>query len=393
MRRLAALLLALALLPPCQAARADGGRRELTLAAVLLDETVERAVDTFNQEDPDYYVRVTDYYDKSTNDLAAALTALNAGDTPDLYDLGGLLLNETDSLIKQGFLADLTDYIEADPDVRREDYLPAVWDAASVDGHIYAAAPAFSVSTLVCRAGDVPAGGMTWERFEQMAREGRPMFLLGDGADPADGRARLLENLLRARFGAFVDEQADTCSFDSRDFSDLLAFVSTVPCSDQTARLAEMAVLFGYGDLAFAPDCIGGELAFCGWPGTDGPVGYLALRGAAAMSAATDCPEGCWAFLRCLLLTDAGYGGLPARLDRQPAAVEKAMAEDGVTQGQVDAINELFTWRYERQSSLKADVLDLARQAAYSYYSGRITAEAAAVDLQSRASLYITEHD
>ena len=398
MKKLLSVLLIAALLLPGAAAYAapeapgPDGRRVLTLAAVLLDETVERAVNTFNQENPDYYVQVKDYYDKSTNDLAAALATLNAGDTPDLYDLGGLLLDETDGLIKQGYLADLTPYIEADPDIKREDYLPAVWDAATVDGQLYAAAPAFSVNALACRAGDVPGGGMSWERFAQMVQEGEPMFLFRDTANPSADEARLLENLLRARFGEFVDEQAGTCSFDSQAFVDLLEFVKTVPYSDQSARLAEMAVNFGYGDLAFAPDYIGGDLVFCGWPGTDGAVGYLTLRGAAGMSAVTDCPEGCWAFLRCLLLTDSGHGGLPARLDRQQAAVERAMAEDGVTQAQIDAINELFTWSYERQSRLKADVLDLARETAYSYYSGQITAEAVAADLQSRASLYLAEH-
>lgn len=395
MKKRISLLLALVLALPggaAQAAPGTDGRQVLTLAAVLLDETVEQAVDAFNSENSDYYVQVTDYYDKSTNDLAAALTALNAGDTPDLYDLGGLLADETDSLIKQGRLADLTGYIDADPDIRREDYLPAVWDAASVDGHVYAAAPAFSVTTLACRAGDVPAGGMTWERFAQMTKEGQPMFLARDGSGPAGDQARLLENLLRARFGEFVDEAGGICSFDSQAFVGLLDFVRTVPFSTQTARLAEMAVRFGYDDLAFAPEYIGGEPVFCGWPGTDGPVGYLTLRGAAGMCADTGCPEGCWAFLRCLLLTDVRYGGLPARLDRQPAAMESAMSESGATQAQTDAINELTRWDFTRQSRLQAEVLDLAYEAAYGCYSGQTTAGEAAAALQTRASVYIAEN-
>ena len=82
MKKLFSILLALALVLPggaAQAASGPDGRRVLTLAAVLLDETVERAADAFNRENPDYYVQVTDYYDKSTNDLAAALARFPQG--------------------------------------------------------------------------------------------------------------------------------------------------------------------------------------------------------------------------------------------------------------------------------------------------------------------------
>lgn len=395
MKKLFAGLLALALLLPGGPARADGdGRRVLDLAAVLLDETVERAVSAFNEENPDWRVQVTDYYDKSTNDLDGALAALDAAlaaGEVDLIDLGGALADMGDALMADGTLADLTDYVDADPLIRREDYLSAVWDAASMDGRVYAAAPAFSVVTLACRAGDVPAGGMTWERFTQMAAEGQPMFLCWEGGDPAQDRARLLEELLRARFGEFADEQAGTCSFDSQAFVDLLEFVKTVPLSADTARLAEMAVLFGYTDAAYAPEYLGGGYVFCGWPGTDGAAGRLQLRGAAGMCADTDCPEGCWAFLRSLLLADVRNGGLPARLDRRQAAAEQAVADAGVSQAQIDAVNALYGWDYERQSRSREDILDLAYQAAREYYAGQTGAEAAAADLQSRASLYLSE--
>ena len=155
MKKLISLFLALALVLPGGAAHAaPDGRQVLTLAAVVLNETVERAVDAFNSENPDYHIQVTDYYDKSTNDLDGALAALDAAldaGEVDLIDLGGMLADRADGLMADGTLADLTGYIDADPDIRREDYLPAVWDAASLDGRVYAAAPAFSVVTLACR--------------------------------------------------------------------------------------------------------------------------------------------------------------------------------------------------------------------------------------------------
>ena len=371
------------------------------MAAIYMDDTTRQAVLDFNRENPAYQVQVKEYIDLADFDPEAAWSKLSheliAGDVPDLFDISETMGHRAD-LIRQGLLADLTPWLDGDKDLE-DSILPGVLHAcADGDGALYTLAPAFSVSVLAGRAGDVETAGMTKELFSRMAEADEPL-LMSWGAGAQD-RAFLFRDLLRARLDEFVDFQALTCDFETQAFLDLMDLAKTVPCASQSdydpetdeypARLEDVPLFCYDGAADRSAYGLWRDGVFCGWPGAEGPVGYIVLRGEAAMSAQTDCPEGCWAFLR-FLLENYGSDTYFAALDSSREAQAARAVENGVDRGAIRAVDDLLGWDLHRVTDLEEEILGLAYDAALDYYGGGVTGSEAAADLQSRARIILAE--
>lgn len=388
----------------------DGdGRQTLVLAGSYLNETVTQAVLAFNRDNTEYQIKVKDYFDPNDPDPYAPLDALNrdiiAGDVPDLFVLDNL---DFDALRKQGLLADLTGILDGEGGLSREDFLPLLWQAGTVDGKLLSVFSCFSLHTLSCRMGDGESRSMTGERLSAMADGADPLFLFWQtqGEALASEKASLLWQLLEPRLGEFADLQAGTCGFDDPAFIELLELVDRIPYAARAdydmevepypARLAE-TTLFGYSDLfldVFNP--FEGESVFCGWPSAEGAKMVLTPSAECAMSAKTVFPEGCRAFLETLILTKPNTGSsafsvwLPALEQARSSAMEA-----GMTAEQADEIDGLFGWPFVlRRSSglgLAQTVLGFVNEQATDYYAGRVSAEQTAENIQKQAALLIAE--
>jgi hypothetical protein len=108
----------------------------LTLAVQYLDWEARQQIINFNRKHDSIRIEVQDYSEYNTEeDYEAGLTKLRtemlAGNCPDIISLNGLPAKQ---LAAKGMLADLYPLIDADPELSREDFFPAVLKAMENNG-------------------------------------------------------------------------------------------------------------------------------------------------------------------------------------------------------------------------------------------------------------------
>lgn len=360
----------------------DGDSRTcLTIASFSADSVLQAAIAAFNRAETDFRVELRPYgqYD---DPLTRFLNDVIAGDVPDMVQLGDM---PYDTLLDQGLLADLTPYIDADPDIRKEDYVNCMWSAVTVDGGIYSLISWFLVQTCWGLAGELEAADFTLDRFEREAASGRAIL---QGADSPDIRNYFFQCLLAADLDQFVDMDSAACSFDSPAFTALLEAVGTMtiaPEQDQSAR----PLVWERGGLASS--FIQPGLTLLGWPTPAGGAFLLEPAQELAMTTRARDPEACWRFLRSFLLdavqSDETMACFPAQrkaLDARKAQFpgEDTSLADAVLDGAMLPV---------REGSRRAAISQIVCEQAAAYFSGASDAQATAAAIQNRMRLYLAE--
>ncbi|UWX96928.1 sugar ABC transporter substrate-binding protein [Arthrobacter zhaoxinii] len=133
-------------------------------------EAVKTIVDTWNAENEDVQVEIVQAGWDGTFDKL--ITQFAGGTAPDIihYEASSIV-----SFASDGYLADLTDHIDAD---LKSDISEGVWDSVTQDGEIIAypstlqSYMVFANADLLEAAGvEVPSGEtMTWEELQEIAR-------------------------------------------------------------------------------------------------------------------------------------------------------------------------------------------------------------------------------
>lgn len=361
----------------------DGAGEPLVLASFYHFSGPEaRLVAEYNRAHPEQPVQVRSYAEYD-DPLTRFNNDIIAGDVPDMVYLWNM---PYDALLKQGLLADLTDYIEADPDIRREDYVNSMWDAVTVDGGIYSIVSRFRVGACWGVEGGLTTEEFTMDRMEAEAAAGRTVFSF-EGGESQEARSWLFQDLLLPNLGAFVDFDDVSCSFDSPEFIRLLETVKTMPLTGGDPLVAERGYL---GQYFVMP----GE-TLLGYPTAAGGTFLFQPDIELAITARARDPEACWAFLRSFLLgeiqEDTIMSDLPVRRDvRGLYTVETGGADSGA-----DAVAAILDgpMTVYREASRASAVLDIVQEETAAFFAGSATAEDVAASLQSRVSLYLAEQN
>lgn len=383
-----------------------GGRETLSLACFSADDNIlEQAVAEFNRANTQYRIAVK-YYSIYDDPLAQFNYDVIAGQVPDILSLYQM---PYDTLRHQGMLADLTSYIDADPDIRREDYLDWSWraDTAS-DGKIYSLVTRFFFGGYWSREGDeLTRESFTLDKYLELAESGEALeYANGSGAEY---RAWAVEGLISAELERFADIDTAQCHFDSPEFMRILQAVQNMTIATGDAYLTTRLntdSLWAYHEFGYlAGD---GYTVPLGDPTSEGGKFLLRPQQELAMSAGSAHPDACWQFIRTFLLPQlqqadivASLRGFPvsksalAALAAQEMSDEAQMAMGECTQADVDAVNALFETGdifVDRMESMADAVCDIVHEELVPFFSGAVTAETAAAGLQSRVGLYLSEH-
>ena len=288
-------------------------RITLRIGTMRPEGDLPRAVNDFNYENTDYQIEVIKYAaDDDASGMINFSKALAAGDIPDLLDLADL---PEHTLIRQKLLRDLTPFIEADPDLSTESFLPNILDLLThEDGSIYALTRDFSVHTmhtLRSQAGDIPDD---WTFSDALAiLDANPGFIL-----PYQGGS-VLSVLFCATYSVdhFVDWYNLTSSFDSPEFLTVLELISRSK-TDQKSEYTTAFESFAAGEYLMFYDMalnrplgfidnfrarFGEDLQSPGFPGTGSTVW---LQSKFAMTTHCMYPDGAWDFIRSTVLSVDG---------------------------------------------------------------------------------------
>jgi ABC-type glycerol-3-phosphate transport system substrate-binding protein len=314
------------------------GKTILTLAGVGLDgdPALQKAVNAFNRENPEYRVEIIDYMmrygpesaesreeylDSCDTMIQKIKLEIMSGNGPDMLMRSGdqgidLMYNAS-----SGLLVDLMPLINGDSDFHEQDYVGSILNATKKDGKLYQFPLTFYFSGLLGSADRVPdITGWTPDSFLQFAEglpEGTTPFM------PLTMRSELLAEILPYSQSSFVDPIAGTVQFDSPDFIKLLDIVKAYSMPDKsqdelltTTYTGDPFADFLTGEYCFFnmrgistpwqyadcdEFCGSGGCVFTGYPSVTGagPMGHL--RSSIGIVDKADTSEGCWAFLKSLL--------------------------------------------------------------------------------------------
>ncbi len=359
----------------------------------------------FNNTNPDYKIHVTTI-NSSKEDMTKNLIQLATSADYDLIDTGML----PDGAMDSSLLTDLLPYIDSDHEISREDFIPNVFEGMLRGGKLYTITPYVQIITWGMRSEDYPGkNAWTTDYAEQLiaARGDEQVFFWTKNRD------MLAKMLTKISTAEFVDFNRGVCNFTDGRFVQWLELLKNIPYSD---GYSEARCLFdpAFEIRADTPFSIkqlvqSENYCFAGFPGASGSGHYFARVGqnigqwvsdpssnvCMGIMEASQHKDAAWCFLKILLQQNNGTGFpvLAARLDKQLDARvtdEEVRGYKSFTAEDADKLRELV---YATDKTVCEDqqLIELISGVIQDYLAGHYSAEDAAANLQSRASIYIAE--
>ena len=417
----------------------------LTLAASYINYDIQMAVVNFNKTNDRYRITVKDYSTYNTEeDYDRATTMLNndiaSGNIPDI-----LLVSSDmpfDSYSAKGLFADLNQYLNADSDIKREDYLENMLAATTVDGKLYSIIPSFGIYTIAGKSkyvGTEP--GWTMDDLnaliDKLPKDARLFYDMT--------RDNLLQLACTMTKNDFIDSQTGKCSFDSPEFVKLLEFTNTfsnesiwdsvdwdnvdesfwkdmeTACRDDRAYLQSTSI-YSFDDYwQLKKVTFGDDITLVGYPSASKQGSLITSSLELAMSAKSKNPDGAWQFIK-YFLGDEYQSALsyqwPIKRSQIDKLAENAMKEPESSDetiigsaaskvetaeaagmgniGQIDqqSVDALKTFIESVSQVMRYDrsVLDIIKEEASAYYAGKKSADETAKIIQNRVQIYVSEN-
>lgn len=298
----------------------------LTFACMYLDWNMRDAIVKFNRASNTHRIVVRDYSEYNTDDdYNAGIQKLNtemlSGKLPDMIDI-----MPVEQYAAKGFLTDLYELIDADPDMSRESFVqPVIKALESADGKLYQLPSTFAVSTAI--ALDKVAGDYdTWN----LASVKDAMTKLQDGASVFDvyrTKSDILQTCISRNIDAFVDWENGSAHFDSDEFKALLEFANQFPetydwenATDEENDSAQNRMNSGkqlmtdmyvssFEAMLYQLTGYNGGVKFVGYPSEDGTSNHtFQIDGSIAISSTCADKTAAWNFMKQFLTEDYQSG-------------------------------------------------------------------------------------
>ena len=284
-------------------------RKVLTCMSMYGNGDLKQSIINFNKTNTEYRIQFIDYSEKE--DPQAAMSAdIAAGNIPDIYDVSNGVGNlSVKQCVAKGMFEDLTPYFEKDPDLKKDDLIPGLYDALCVDGKLYFTAGSTYIVSMAAKKSDV--GDRTGWTFAEMKEyvDSKPdaqMFYW------SNSKSQLLNNFLYLNVDSYVDWSAGTCKFDSPEFKTLLEVCNKGTAEEPeynedmpslTKQIREGKVLFS--DCNISPDYLvmndaafDKDVTYIGYPAEDKKGNLYAFTNCLAMSAACKDKDIAWDFIK-----------------------------------------------------------------------------------------------
>lgn len=207
----------------------------ITLGCLYMNYKIRQQVFKFNRDNEEYrivlkdYSQDIDYSDGSEYTYEDAIAKLNSdiasGDVPDLFICASEL--PFDSYVSKGLFVDLYEFMDADETINRGDYEANVLKAFETDGKLYRISPNYAIQGYVGLESVIGEYAENWntDAFLELANslpENTSMFA-GDIT-----RGSMLEILMTAMYGEFINVNTGKCTFNDGKFAKLLEYCGTL---------------------------------------------------------------------------------------------------------------------------------------------------------------------
>lgn len=391
-------------------------RIELVLATVSdpFFSGLSALISEFNTECADYRLVVTDYSEGGKYDAETARMRLNvdlgSGKCPDLLYFSDGLSPYT--FVKHGYLEDLLPYLDSDDTLDRDSL--SVLKPFLINDGLYYLSQGFTLETGVGKYSSFgESNGWTLDEYFRLEST-----LPGGSEMLYNSTAESFISELSARYiRTAVDWETGTCDFDNAVFTAILSSGKAINESPEASDPNKMDYTYGpvrvangtlimamsycnnVGKLAFEEAMAGEKLSFIGWPSEDGSCGsdVYPYKTFAVFSSGEN-KAGCWEFIRFLLLSypmENDNSFMPMYMPMLEQQLENAKTEapkGGALMDDEDIERFLsLLGAVENAAFYDQTILSIIEEEAAAFLAGDCSAEAAAKNVQSRASLYISE--
>ena len=358
----------------------------ITLATACMDGPLYTMIRSFNEQSPDCRVETRAYGFGSWDKLRVEIMA---GQGPDMIDAVSLALGGEQSL----YLEDLLPFLERDPQLSADDFIPAVLEAMQEDGKLYTLMPSFILSAVIDYDGAARTG-LSFADYEKALGPAPDV----DDIFPVPGA---LENF-RDAFPVIENDVVIGNDVDTELLRGWLQFCKDAPGlgvrHEQVSTCRRIPAIRTY---------ISPNAEFVGWP-AQRSKGFCVMQGAGFFNtgilADSTHKEEAWRFMRYALFAcyddlfgrDApgGFNDFPVLKDRFEAYLQKGLEDpdNPITEQDARQLREIVCGIDVpgfRREGLRTVLLPLAE----AYFSGRSGLDETVTQMASKIRLYVAEHD
>lgn len=386
-------------------------------------ESLLDAIMRFNQSDPEFRISLKPmiWHDEAErNRLMIELAT-----SPDIDVLDTSLLPP--GAVDKKLLVDLLPYIDADPDISLEDFIPCLLSAMTENGGMYEYTDKFTLLTML-GAEHLGIGQSEWTTDKAVD------VLTQEENAPYMTQEEMIHLFSWAATAEFMDRASGTCSFDSPVFVGWLDLMKRIPVIEPEGASIyipgctwfisnDFACEAGYRPRLVFKD----ESTVLGFPGSAGTGAYFmkllpadglghtgqlklgdgflwtgGCNTSLGVMASSENKDGAWRFVKTFMRgEDVPYltEGIPVLRASFEQAVENSMQRKQSNMNDYESFNERdaavmreLVYGTNRLVIRDDAVMDTLRTEINAFLGGKESAEEAARLIQSKMSLYMSEH-
>lgn len=411
--------------------RSDEVQQKETLTIAVAEESswLKEAVTEFNKSSDQYKVVVKVYETDNINKTSDLLQAeIAAGNVPDMIAVDTI---DMDAMINKGLLHDLSDLLERDPDLSKNDFVGRALEIYKRNDKLYAIPQCVFITALTGKQ-KMLEGRESWDMQEFKE------FINGLSNEETVfwgiSRSQMLQFVMEQHLFSFVDWESRTCSFESEEFKELLEFIRVFSdenpnMEDDMALLTDLlrtdeivlypGIICNTFDYQFLKALWGEEIAYIGFPSADGTGIRLGdIADAYAIMEGSAHKEEMWQIIKYMVMNQRlAQSGLPAYQPLFDKACENAMEKKMVQSGD-DTLTEeprldmelsgikitvyaateeevaLIRHLLEKAEPVKMSspvIMNIIQEEVWGYFYGQKSVNDVARVIQNKVSLYLSE--
>ena len=352
-------------------------------------DEAESALRGYENQSEEYHYEITCY---GAGDLDKLLVSLTAADAPDLVIFDGGINTAS------AYFEDLYPWLDADPELSRESFLPRLLEDLSVNGELHELWTGVNVSTIVARASDVGDGrGLTTADYDRILAENDVYQAVFQSFM---SKENLLSFVAQVGISRYVNKADGTCNFEDPGFRELLAWCARM-CdgvpegSPDVPALGPEDVVLWY-EWMQTPERVHmldtnvfhEPFVFVGFPTGDDMGSYYTLEGVImAIPRQAANKEGAWAYMRSRLLPAA------QRQVRFPTHLDTLLSVAGanLSAEEINQLLDLLEHTGFAENVADEPLRQMVLECGLAYLHGEKSLDETLSTLQSRASIYMSE--
>lgn len=304
---------------------------------------------------------------------------------------------------------DLYPFLDTDPDLSRDDFLPHLLKSTEVNGQLHQLWNSVSIETYAARSDLInDSVSVTLSDCKRLVIEKESIHsLIIPWAIPTqfaleDAQKAALNNIIMPSLAIFVDKQSAFCRFDNEEFAGLLS-ICTDLCVDaeitrQNTLLNLTSVVSAY-DAVQLSERLGAPVVYIGFPNGNGGYHYYNLGGdyyrdmSMAIPKNSEQKDGAWAFIHAML---SEKEQIKLQTRQQPALpviynVLRRYNDLNVKYEDATKLYDLLERTMYARNFTDGELYNLIMEACMPYLNGEKSLEETIKLVQSRASIYVAE--